>query len=91
MPQHCLSSEEKIIDDEFMELRTGSSSNHSWQKSPSITYVPIKQDVTKLPTHCGELGGNANQWKQKVKIFAVKIMSVRGRSVTADLTFILVT
>ena len=29
-PQQCLSSEEKIIDEELMELRAGNSSNHSW-------------------------------------------------------------
>ena len=77
-PQHCLSSEEKIIDDKLMELRAGNS------RSPSTTYIP------NLPTQSGERVGNANHWKQKVKIFAVKIMNVRRRSVT-DLIFVLAT
>ena len=28
--------------------------------------------------------GNASQWKQKVKVFAVKIMSVRGRALRGN-------
>ena len=66
---HYLSSEEKI-DDELMGV--------------SNAIVPIKRNVTESTTRSGEIVGYANQWKHKVKVFAVKIMSVRGRALRGD-------
>ena len=64
---HNLSSEEQNIDDELVEVRASDSSNQ------------VKCDRVHN-SQWTELVGNANQWKQQVKDFAVKIMSVRGRS-----------
>ena len=67
---HYLSSEQKMIDDELMGV--------------SNAIVPIKRNVTELTTRSGEIVGYANQWKHKVKVFAVKIMSVRGRALRGN-------
>ena len=67
-PHHYLSSEEKNIDHKL--FRTSKSSNQ------------VKSD--RVDTRSGELVVNANQCKQKVEVFAVKIMSVRGRALRGN-------
>ena len=67
-PHHYLSSEEKNIDHKL--FRTSKSSNQA------------KSD--RVDTRSGELVVNANQCKQKVEVFAVKIMSVRGRALRGN-------